>query len=171
MGLAAVKSASHDLAMRLNWRWLSIGAAALAVLAVAYVVLNPYALMIFSVEKLTPPTPPLLAEGGSMRARAHHSGCPPWDDQDLQNPGSIEDRVERAFPVGTPHSDVVRSLSRQGFKIEPACASDPTIRRAIFRQSGGGFYGPYPAFSVITWKVDPKDRVAWVSGHVNYTGP
>ena len=157
--------------MQSNWKWLAIGTAALTVLAAVFVALNPYVLLIFSTKPLKPPTPPLLVGAGSMRTRAHHSGCPPWHTYDLRNPGSIEDRVERAFPTGTPQSELVSSLSRQGFKIEPACANDPTIARATFIQSGGGFYGPYQAFSEVTWKVDRTGRVIWASGYVAYTGP
>ena len=143
----------------------------LATSAAIYVAINPYVLLIFSAKPLKPPTPPLLVGVSSMRTRAHHSGCPPWDADDLHNPGSIEDRVERTFPAGTPQTEVVSSLSRQGFKIEPVCASDPTIAYATFIQSGGGFYGPYPAFAEVTWKVDPTGRVIWASGSVAYTGP
>ena len=156
--------------MRLNWRWLGIVAAVLATTSAVYVANNPYLLLIFSAEPLKPPTPPLLVGAGSMRARVHHSGCPPWGDYDLQNPGSIEDRVEQTFPAGTPQTEVVSSLRRQGFKVEPACASDPAVTFATFRQSGGGLYGPYPASAVVTWKVDPKGRVIWASGWVAYTG-
>lgn len=157
--------------MRWQWKWFAIGGGALAALVVAYVALNPYVLLVFSVEALKPPTPPLLKDGGSRHLRAHYSGCPPWDPIQLQNPGSIEDRVEKAFPQGTSQDLLVRSLLQQGFKIEPACTSDPTIRFAKFRQSGGGFYGPYPAYSVVTWKIDQTDKIIWASGWVAYTGP
>jgi hypothetical protein len=157
--------------MRLNWRWLAIGAVALAAFVVVYVALNPYVLLVFTTKPLEPPTPPLLVGAGGTRTRVHHSGCPPWDAYDLRNPGSIEERVERAFPAGTPQFQLVNSLSRQGFKIEPTCVSDPTIAHATFNQSGGGFYGPYPAFSEVTWKVDRTGRVIWASGYVTYTGP
>ena len=120
--------------MQSKWKWLATGAAALAACVAVYVALNPYMLLIFSAKKLTPPTPSLLEGAGGSATRRHHSGCPPWEDFDLQNPGSIEDRVEQLFPLGTPDGEVVRSLSRQGFKIEPHCASDPTIRRRESRR-------------------------------------
>ena len=157
--------------MRLSRTWLAIGAAVIATSAAVYVAFNPYVPLILSAKPLKPPTPPLLMGAGSMRTRVHHSGCPPWDAYDLDNPGSIEDRVERTFPAGTPQKEVVSSLSRQGFKIVAACASDPTITYATFSQSGGGLYGPYPAYADVTWKVDRMGRVIWASGWVAYTGP
>ena len=158
--------------MRLRLRWFAVGAGALAVLAAVYVLFHPYLLLVFSTEPLKPPTPPLLeGGGGELVARTHDSGCPPWDPSDRKNPGSIEDRLATAFPAGTPQDQLVRSLARQGFTVEPSCAVDPTIRSATFRQSGGGFYGPYPAFSMVTWKVDTAGRIIWASGWVAYTGP
>jgi len=155
--------------MRLKRRWLGLGAAAVVAVAALFVVLNSYVLAIFTATPLRPPTPPILRGAARLPTRTHGSGCPPWDPIELRNPGGID--VGRAFPPGTPQGALVTSLRRQGFKIERACTSDPTIRYAEFTQSGGGFYGPYPANSVITWKTDPVGRLAWVSGWVAYTGP
>ena len=159
--------------MRLHWKWFAVGGAALASLGVAYLAVNPYVLAVFSAKPLKPPTPPILKDGGGRRLSTHISGCPPWAPMDLQHPGSIEDRVEKAFPSGTPQDLVVRSLSQQGFKVEASCASDPSIRYATFNQGGGGLYGPYPAYSVVTWKVDLTGKVIWATGTVayTYTGP
>ncbi len=158
--------------MRWRWRWFAFGSAALTALAITYVAANPYVLLVFSTKPLIPPTPPILeGGGGELVVRVHDSGCPPWDPSDRKNPGSIDDRLAMAFPAETPQEQVVRSLARQGFTIKSPCTTDPTIRYAEFSQSGGGFYGPYPAFSVVTWKVDPAGRIIWASGWVAYTGP
>lgn len=144
---------------------------ALFALLAFVIALNPYILLVFSSEPLKPPTPPILTGLNTTLGTVHHSGCPPWEDFDLRNPGGIESRVEQAFPAGTQQENVTKSLIAQGFKVEPPCSTDRSVRYATFIQSGGGFYGPYPAYAVITWKVDAQGHVVWTSGSVAYTGP
>lgn len=144
----------------------------LGALSAAYLTLNPYALLVaLPLAPLKPPTPPILTGLTTKLGMEHHSGCPPWDDNDLRNYLSIEAKVDRTFPPGTPQEHVNESLTAQGFKVEPPCSTDQSVRYATFIQSGGGLYGPYPAYAVVTWKVDAQGRVMWTSGSVAYTGP
>jgi|SRR5579872_802 len=149
------------------WPWLVVGGG-FGVVAIA---LGWWLAPFVFPPSLHPPTPPLLEGGSEAIGSSHHSGCPPWDAYDLHNAGSIEQRVAKLFPTGTAQGQIIRSLSEQGFKIEPPCPSDPTVRYATFSQTGGGLFGPYPASSVITWQVDWAGRIVWASGWVAYTGP
>lgn len=152
--------------MPLRIRWLAV-AQAFAALAVGVVVF-----IVIVGKPLTPPSPPLLQRLNDVSSNAtlYHAGCPPWDWDSRDQPGSIEERLMRTFPSGTAQDQLTRALAQQGFTVDEPCASDPTVKTATFRQTGGGPFGPFPAWSYVTWKVDPSDRIVWVTGRVAYTG-
>jgi hypothetical protein len=64
-----------------------------------------------------------------------------------------------------------RALSSQGFTDPNKCETDSSITRIIFRQRGGGLFGPYPAFAVVAWKTDAQGRVVWTKSMIAFTGP
>ena len=83
----------------------------------------------------------------------------------------VESRLADQFPPGTPEEDLKASLANQGFRPALACDNDPSIHRATFSQRGGGFYGPYPAYAEVAWKVDADGKIVWTKAVVLYTGP
>lgn len=126
-------------------------------------------------EPLKPETPPLLI-GAHATGGSSNGWCPP-DDEDF--PGSqpetgspeIERRLAKGFPPGSSEAALVQYLHGQGFKRMAPCANDPSIRRAnFFQHSGGGLFGPYPAFAVVGWKVDADGRVVWTRAEISFTG-
>jgi hypothetical protein len=125
-------------------------------------------------EPLRPATPPLLLNATASSGWA--GGCPPHANElAFAKPEAhalqVEARLARDFPVGTPEQALVAALTRQGFKPDAACDNDPTIHRAMFYQTGGGFFGPYPAMANIAWKVDSEGRIVWTKANLMYTGP
>jgi hypothetical protein len=160
--------------MRLQWRWFALGGAALAALAIIYVAADPYMSLVFFTEPLKPPTPPLLDNA--------HAGdqfvCPPRSaaDEIIARPpqmGSpeVEARLARQFPAGTDEKRLITMLRAQGFAPTQECDNDPTIHGATFQQGGGGFWGPYPVYADIAWKVDDAGKIVWTKANVAYTGP
>jgi len=127
---------------------------------------------------LNPPTPAFLEnpgrnDGGSWDV------CPLGTDraartipaEEALSPNLIE-RLTRQFPRGSEARRLEAMLVANGFRIqEGPCATVPSIRLAEFRQTGGGFYGPYPAFAQIVWDQDAGGRLLWIKALVNYTGP
>ncbi len=89
------------------------------------------------------------------------------------NKGSsdVEGRLARLFPPGTPEQDLVLALQQQGFRLSAPCESDTQIHRAVFNQSGGGLFGPFPVFADVVWKVDELGHIVWTKAFVAYTGP
>lgn len=121
---------------------------------------------------LKPPTPPLLEGATAQNHGGRELGCPPPDPFGTRSHSpEVEQRLAKGFPPGTLEDRLVAALRQQGFRIEGPCETDASVRRAIFTQSGGGFYGPYPAMSEVTWKVDGAGRIVWAGGWVAYTGP
>ena len=129
-----------------------------------------------SAQAIKPPTPPLLsgatASGGSwgsddcpneaaaMRQKSLETGSP-----------TIGERLRADFPPGTDARRLAHSLVSQGFTLMGACALDRSIERAQFRQTGGGFLGPYPGYALIHWKVDSNGKIIWAKGWIAFTGP
>src|SRR6185437_13140796 len=106
-------------------------------------------------SRVQPPTPPLLRD-----ATGHggwwSGGCPRRTefgerDADEARSPEIEDRLRKQFPAGSSASELKRALSSQGFTDPNKCETDSSITRMIFRQRGGGLFGPYPAFAVVAW--------------------
>ena len=81
------------------------------------------------------------------------------------------ERLTRLFPNGSDASRLERSLKEQGFRLSSPCSGLPAIHRGEFRQTGGGFYGPYPIFAQIVWEQNDMGRIVWSKGTVSYTGP
>lgn len=129
-------------------------------------------------DPLTPSTPPLLdkvtAVGGWW-----NGGCPPTDalEAELNEPSrealspELMERLSTQFPAGSPARRLEQSLKEQGFSIKSPCDDLPAIRLGEFRQSGGGFYGPYPVWSQIAWEQDTAGKILWTKGTVAFTGP
>jgi len=123
---------------------------------------------------LDPPTPPLL-KGTTGTGGWSTGGCPPDGSfptagQEARSP-ELEARLKEQFPAGTPAIDLSRALLAQGFSPIENCPNDASISRVTFRQTGGGLFGPYPAFSLVAWKSDASGKVVWTKGTVAYTGP
>ena len=128
----------------------------------------------FAGVPLTPPTPPLL-ENARAAGGWWSGGCPPKDEfekasEEAKSP-EVEDRLRMQFPPGTPANLLRSALLLQGFSFIDDCPNDLSIKRATFQQNGGGFFGPYPAFAIVAWKIDGEDRIIWTKGTVAYTGP
>jgi hypothetical protein len=129
-------------------------------------------------EPPSPATPPLLrdvsAQGGWW-----NGGCPPRDAAEARlnatSPEALSpeltERLAQEFAVGSDAGRLERALRDQGFQVRAPCATVPAIRLAEFRQTGGGFYGPYPVFAQVAWEQDDAGRLVWAKGHVAFTGP
>lgn len=128
-------------------------------------------------SSLEPPTPPLLrdvtAAGGWW-----DGGCPPRDATDeILHTGrealspELDSRLRQQFPAGSEARRLVQELRAQGFRATAPCENDASIHHAEFRQSGGGFAGPYPIFASVAWKEDARGRIAWTKASVSFTGP
>ena len=162
--------------MRLRWGLFALGAGGLASLAAIYVAAHPYVLLAFSTEPLKPPTPPLL-ENASATGGWGGIGCPrgpsdpPLREMSEARSPEVEDRLTRRFPPGTPEAQLKRALVSQHFQMIGSCEADTSIHRATFSQTGGGFYGPYPAWAVVAWKIDAAEKIVWTKADVEYTGP
>lgn len=147
------------------------------VIGVATVPAWPYVVAVVG-SPLSPPTPPLL-EGAEARGGWWNGGCA--DDPELAKfdrtstealSPTIQWRLSHEFPPGTPEALLRRSIQNQGFTMDAApCRDDRSIRLAVFVQSGGGFFGPYPAVAQIAWKVDAQGKIVWAKGNIGYTGP
>jgi hypothetical protein len=128
--------------------------------------------------RLIPPTPPILS-GASAGGGWSLAGCPPANntERSLMRGGpealspQLDERLNARFPAGASGAGLESFLRSQGFVTLGFCANDSSIERMQFRQTGGGFYGPYPAFALVAWKVDDRGRVTWIKGYVAYTGP
>ena len=160
--------------MRIWGRWFAWVGAAIVVLVGVYVATNPYVLLIFFTTPLKPPTPALLANAQA----GDQLICPPHNPEEaiLARPpqsGSpqVEARLARQFPAGVDEGRLVATLRAQGFRLVQECDNDPTIHDATFAQEGGGFWGPYPVYADIAWKVDQADKIVWTKADVAYTGP
>src|SRR5262249_3502379 len=129
---------------------------------------------LFAGVALTPPTPPLL-ENAHAAGGWWSGGCPPQAEfekgSDEAKSPELEDRLRMQFPPGTPANLLTRALLSQGFSLIEDCPNDSSIKRATFSQDGGGFFGPYPAFAIVAWKMDAEDQIVWTKGAVAYTGP
>ena len=123
-----------------------------------------------------PPTPAIL-RGAEAAGGWDSGGCPPRPEEMAFAKGpearsvGVEQRLIAAFPAGTPEPILINRLSQQGFSMGSACENAPSIHRAYFRQTGGGFYGPFPISAALAWKVDGNDRIVWFKAFVAYTGP
>lgn len=124
---------------------------------------------------LSPETPPLLngvtAGGGGW----WNGGCPqsesaPAGMSEALSP-ELTARLKEAFPAGGSAINLENALRQQGFGKVTPCDEEPSVRTSIFRQTGGGFFGPYPIFAVVAWKQDEEGRILWTKGHVAFTGP
>jgi hypothetical protein len=80
------------------------------------------------------------------------------------------ERLATRFPPGSAASVLEQALAQEGFRSGRTCQKH-LIRCAEFRQSGGGFFGPYPVDATIAWKVTGDDRILWTKGRVFYTAP
>lgn len=162
--------------MRSLERRLGMGVAALVVAAMAYGVWTSHIWLILFAKPLDPPTPPIL-EGATAGGGRDSGGCPPQPDAvsmtklDEAASPEVRNRLAHQFPPGTPERVLETTLAKQGFITAKACESDPSIHRATFSQRGGGFWGPYPAFAWVAWKVDAEGKVVWTKANVAYTGP
>jgi hypothetical protein len=124
-------------------------------------------------SELNPPTPPLLKHarvgGGS------DGDCPPRGNENFRGPQSgsrdVEERLATQFAPGTAEQKLIGALQEQGFKLIAPCDNDPQIHRAIFRQEGGSFLGPFPVFANIAWKIDDLGNVVWTKAFIAYSGP
>lgn len=125
-------------------------------------------------DGLEPATPPILrnvtAGGGWW-----NGGCPSHykalsGDHEALSP-ELTQRLAKGFPTGSEAVLLKEALRSQGFRMQERCATEPSIRLAEFRQTGGRFYGPYPVFAQVTWKQDDAGRLVWSKGHVAFTGP
>jgi hypothetical protein len=146
--------------MRLSIAWAALVSAAVSLGACA--------------EKLSPPTPALLQ--GAVASSGWAGMCPPTAAElpisvPEAHAAQVEARLARDFPAGTPEAALRATLISQGFKPELACDNDPTIHRASFTQSGGGFAGPYPALANVAWKVDGQNRIVWTKANLMYVSP
>jgi hypothetical protein len=131
-------------------------------------------------EPLTPPTPPLLEHVSTGRGAWWDGGCPPATEEqariNARTPEALSpeltDRLSRAFPAGSNAELLEHALVDQGFTIvRTPCRNAPTIHSAQFRQSGGGFYGPYPIFASVAWEVNAAGQLMWTKGNVSFSGP
>lgn len=124
-------------------------------------------------EPLTPSTPPLLQGAKEFRAGDQWIGqCPEHAARGLGPPvtGSeeIDARLKAQFPPGSEAARLAEALRGQGFVLEGPCLGDRSILQAWFRQSGGGWFGPYPAVASVNFKVDPEGRVVWAYGRIGF---
>jgi hypothetical protein len=124
--------------------------------------------------RVDPPTPPLLQDATATGGWSS-GGCPPTYEfektADESKSPEIVSRLKAQYPPGTPSKVLVDALLAQHFTVIARCSNDASIKRAIFRQTGGGFFGPYPAFANVAWKVDANDRIVWTKAAISYTGP
>lgn len=156
--------------MRLQPKWLALGAVGLALIVAVSVIVVGWLLAL--APSLDPPTPPLLRHA-STTGGWRGMGCPRGPGEptvkDLAESGSpeIEDRLARGFPAGSPAFRLQASLIGQGFKTIAPCDADRSIRRATFIQSGGS----YPAYAVVAWKVDAKGDLVWTKAAISFSGP
>ena len=124
-------------------------------------------------EPLTPKTPPLLLDAKAEPAADQWIGqCPEHRAPGLGTPVSgsavIDARLRQQFPPGSDAVALAQALRAQGFSLEGPCEGDPSIQQAWFRQSGGGFFGPYPAVASINFKVGPGGEVVWAYGRIGF---
>lgn len=129
-------------------------------------------------DQLTPPTPPLL-ENVNAAGGWWNGGCPARDstEEQLFEPSQealspqLMERLTRQFPAGSDASRLERTLKEQGFSLRVPCDGFPAIHLGEFRQTGGGFYGPFPIWAQIAWEQDDAGRLKWTKGTVSFTGP
>ena len=136
--------------------------------------LSAVALMAACSSPLRPATPPLVEKATSL-GTWDSQGCPARaHDLSTKYPEAhsplMEQRLTSQFPAGTPEGDLIVALDRQGFRPFAPCDNDPSIHRALFRQSGGSGFGPLPARARVAWKVDSRGRILWTKADVVYLG-
>jgi len=100
--------------------------------------------------KLNPPTPQLLKGIAASELDSH---------------------LKKQFPIGTPASLLQQSLLSQGFHLIESWPDTPSIKRAVFEQTGGGLFRPFPATAFVAWKEDGEGNLVWTEMTVVYTGP
>lgn len=128
-------------------------------------------------EDVSPPTPPLLTDV-TARGGWWNGGCPARNANEarLYDPSQealspeLTARLQRQFPVGSNARQLERALRGQGFGPGETCANAPAVRNTQFRQSGGGFFGPYPIYASVAWE-ERNGRIVWTKGSVAFTGP
>ena len=81
------------------------------------------------------------------------------------------ERLGREYPVGSDASRLERNLKEQGFSLRLPCDGLSRIHLGEFRQTGGGFYDPYPVVAQIVWEQDDTGNILWTKGTVAFTGP
>jgi len=73
--------------------------------------------------------------------------------------------------LGSDEADLIAYLTSIGFKILESCEHDPTIHRALFKQSIPGPTFVWYEDAKVQWQVDSENRIVWVKGFVTYLPP
>lgn len=129
-------------------------------------------------RRVQPRTPAIL-QGVRARGGWWNGGCPVPDEmasavaaglEEAHSP-ELTERLASCFPTGSDASRLESALQEEGFKLIAPCENDPTIHRAVFRQTGGGFFGPYPIDATVAWKVSDTQQIVWTKGHVWFIAP
>ncbi|KMO22135.1 hypothetical protein QR78_07565 [Methylobacterium indicum] len=152
---------------------LALGAGLLLVSAT--LVGGPLLAIHLSKRPLVPATPSLLQDvrAGSGWASM---GCPQPTSPSFASMSEalspdLTPRLDALFPPGSDADALQTVLVAQGFGDIATCKDDPSIHHTAFRQTGGGFAGPYPIFAVVAWRRSEDGRVAWMKGFVSYLAP
>jgi hypothetical protein len=126
------------------------------------------AAVFFVLSELTPPgpLPPLLA--GARAGSGAFSDCPHTAEQ-AGGSVALNQRLAMQFPPGSHQAKLKSALSQQGFQLLGACASDPEVQIAVFRQRPGGGFS-FDMTAIVFFKADASGALQWARGDVIFTG-
>ncbi len=152
---------------------LALGAGILLLLAT--LIGGPLLAIYLSTRPLVPGTPPLLqdvrAGGGWASMGCPRPTSPSFASMSEALSPDLTPRLAALFPPGSDADALRTALVAQGFGVIAPCEGDPSVHRAAFHQSGGGFAGPYPISAVVAWRRTEDGRVVWTKGFVSYLAP
>lgn len=152
---------------------LALGAGLLLVSAM--LVGGPLLAIHLSRRPLVPATPPLLqdvrAGSGWASMGCSRPTSPSFASISEALSPDLTSRLAALFPPGSDADALQTALVTQGFGDMATCKDDPSVYHAAFRQTGGGFAGPYPIDAVVAWRRTEDRRIEWTKGFVSYLAP
>lgn len=115
-----------------------------------------------ALHSLHRPTPPLI-DGVRPSASGAAYDCEedlvPAGNSTFAQSKTIDRRLLKYFPLGTPSARLRMFLVHQGFHLQGHCSADRTIGWARLRTEAGGI-------ATVFWRKDLQGRLRWEFGRL-----